>query len=127
MKTLQLEQSFQLLKLFPSSDLASPIECAISEQSMEESKHKYYVLPYTWGATQSKQEIILNGRLAFATQTYTQYCCNLATYLACSEACSIWRVISGLTLFASTNKIAKKKGTKGHMKEIFAGADLVVA
>jgi hypothetical protein len=65
---LQLEKSFRLLKLLPSSDFASPIECTISEQPMEESKRKYCARSYSWGATQGKQDIILNGRPAFVRQ-----------------------------------------------------------
>ena len=62
-------KSFRVLKLLPSSDPTSLVECSLLEQSMEEPVLKYYALSYVWGETQGKQEIVLNGRPAFVTKS----------------------------------------------------------
>jgi hypothetical protein len=44
---LRHEKLFRPLKLLPSSDPTSPIQCTLSEGSMEESKAQYAAISYT--------------------------------------------------------------------------------
>jgi hypothetical protein len=124
---LHHEKSFRLLKLLLSSDLASPIQFTLSEESMEESNKKYAAISYVWGNTQYKREITVNDRPAFVTHNLHSALCHL-------------RGISGLlanilrplplwidALCINQQDPNEKQHQVGYMRDIFANAQTVVA
>jgi hypothetical protein len=124
---LSHEKSFRLLKLHPASEVSSPIICTMFEERMDAPNLKYAALSYTWGSTQNKKEIILNGRSALVTQNlylalhHIRHMTGLLKNLL--EPLSIW--IDALSI--NQQDQTEKAVQIGYMFQIFAKAQWVVA
>jgi hypothetical protein len=124
---LSHETSFRLLKLLPASDTSSPIICTMSEERMDDSSLEYAALSYTWGSTQDKKEIILNGRPALVTQNL-----HMALQHIRHMTGLLGNILEPLALWIDALSINQQDGAEkamqiGHMYQIFVNARPVVA
>lgn len=111
---------FRLLFLEPSTDRLAPLRCELNRASFDNEDVKYTALSYTWGDPIATTPIFVNG-------VETQVTLNLEAALR-----HIRQITDSITLWVDAlcinqEDLAEKNHQVEMMRDIFSGAELVIA
>lgn len=114
------DRGFRLLVLEPSTDRLAPLRCELNRASFDNKDLKYTALSYTWGDPLATTPILVNG-------VETQITLNLEAALRhirqLSDVITLW--VDALCI--NQEDLAEKNHQVEMMREIFSGAELVIA
>lgn len=121
--SLQLDsdgRKFRLLILEPSADRLAPVRCNLNQASFENENPKYTALSYVWADPPGTTPIIVNG-------VTTQITLNLEAALRHIRhplcAAALW--VDAICI--NQEDVAEKNHQVEMMREIYSGAELVIA
>lgn len=113
-------REFRLLTLQPSTDRHAPVRCKLNRASFDNNDVKYTALSYTWGDPLSTTMILVNG----ATKQVT---IDLEAALRHIRQSSCAMVLWIDAICINQEDLAEKNHQVEMMKEIYTGAELVIA
>lgn len=113
-------REFRLLTLEPSTDRHAPVRCKLHRASFDDNDVKYTALSYTWGDPLSTTTILVNG----ATKQVT---IDLEAALRHIRQSSCVMVLWIDAICINQEDLAEKNHQVEMMKEIYTGAELVIA
>lgn len=113
-------REFRLLTLEPSTDRHAPVRCKLNRASFDDNDVKYTALSYTWGDPLSTTTILVNG----ATKRVT---IDLEAALRHIRQLSCAMVLWIDAICINQEDLAEKNHQVEMMKEIYTGAELVIA
>lgn len=111
---------FRLLILEPSTDRLTPVQCKLIRTSCDDYDVRYKALSYTWGDRLSKTPILVNG---VATQVTIDLEAALRHIRQPSCAMVLW--VDAICI--NQEDLAEKSHQVEMMREIYSGAELVIA
>lgn len=113
-------REFRLLILEPSTNRHAPVRCNLNLASFDDNNVKYTALSYTWGDPLSTKTILVNG----ATKQVT---IDLEAALRHIRQPSCAMVLWIDAICINQEDLAEKNHQVEMMKEIYTGAELVIA
>lgn len=113
-------REFRLLILEPSTDRLTPVRCKLARTSCDDDDVKYAALSYTWGDRVSKTPILVNE---VATQVTIDLEAALRHIRKPSSAMVLW--VDAICI--NQEDLAEKSHQVEMMREIYSGAELVIA
>ncbi|KAG6356286.1 hypothetical protein INS49_015673 [Diaporthe citri] len=113
-------RKFRLLILEPSTDRFAPVRCKLTQSFFDECGLKYTALSYVWADPPGTTPIIVNG-------VETQITLNLEAALRHIRQPSCAAVLWVDALCINQEDLAEKNHQVEMMREIYSGAELVVA
>lgn len=113
-------RQFRLLAVKPSADRLAPLRCELNEAFFDNDDLEYTALSYTWGDTLVTAPIFVKGE-------ETQVTLNLEAALRHIRKSSHDIVLWVDALCINQNDVSEKNHQVEMMREIFSGAELVVA
>lgn len=113
-------REFRLLVLEPSADNLAPVRCRLNRASLDDKDLKFTALSYTWGDPLETAPIFVNGVELQATL-------NLEAALRHIRQGSNPVVLWIDALCINQGDVAEKNVQVGMMKDIYSGAELVIA
>lgn len=113
-------REFRLLILEPSTDRLTPVRCKLARTSCDDYDVKYTALSYTWGDRVSKTPILVND---VATQVTIDLEAALRHIRKPSSAMVLW--VDAICI--NQEDLAEKSHQVEMMREIYSGAELVIA
>ena len=117
----QSGSAFRLLKLSPRTDVEGRMVCSLVEYGLQDgNRPAYKALSYTWGDTQERLPIMINGELAHITSNLHGA---LATLRRSGDERALW--IDALCINQADP--TERNHQVSQMREIFSSADEIVA
>lgn len=113
-------RKFRLLILEPSTDRLAPVRCTLNQASFDDDDLKYTALSYVWGDPLDTTPVLVNG-------IERQITLNLESALRHIRKASCAVVLWVDALCINQEDEAEKNHQVEMMREIFSGAELVIA